>query len=119
HTSHVTNDGKIIFFGGSSNTSDSASVEMFDPKTDTWTALSNMPNARCFAHKIELADGRLIFPGGAILGGAAHTHSCNYGNKVTSLFDISTNSWTNTGNLNSERYNYGITLLADGRVLVA
>ena len=43
----VTHDGLMYVVGGDDGTSNLSSVEMYNPKTDTWTLLKVMMSAVC------------------------------------------------------------------------
>lgn len=55
--------GKIFIWGGIAGAKLTASTEVYDPKTDTWTTLSPMPEPRIFAKGAEVA-GKLYAVGG-------------------------------------------------------
>jgi N-acetylneuraminic acid mutarotase len=69
-----------------------------------------MSVARSLHKGITLNDGRVLVCGGAGILGAV-TATCE-------IFDPTTNTWSQTGSMNSPRAGHGATLLSDGRVLV-
>ncbi len=46
--------GKLFVFGGSNGNTYLSSVECYDPETDQWTNLSQMPTARSFPTAAEI-----------------------------------------------------------------
>jgi hypothetical protein len=63
-------DGKVLIAGGANDTGLLQSVELFDPSTDTFSALppsraTELQGARAEAVAAPLADGRVLIAGGA------------------------------------------------------
>jgi N-acetylneuraminic acid mutarotase len=65
--SAIVVDGKIYIFGGSKNAPPAEgrvlAVEVYDPATDTWTQLPDMPMLRS-AGSASMVDGKIYFFGG-------------------------------------------------------
>ena len=66
-------DGRVIVAGGAgaipegspfSDTYTTTSAELYDPKTDTWSPLPPMPEARAGGATVVLADGSVLLVGG-------------------------------------------------------
>jgi N-acetylneuraminic acid mutarotase len=62
-------DGRIYVFGGASGYPETvwptlSTVEVYDPATDTWTQVSDMPWPR-YGHSASLVDGKMYIIGGA------------------------------------------------------
>lgn len=85
-----------------------ATVELFDPTTDTFRAVGAMTTGRWSPAVAVLADGRVLACGGDAADG-----------RSAELYDPSTETWTSTGSMSEGRGHASLTLLADGRVLVA
>jgi hypothetical protein len=81
------------------------SVEIYDPRTATWTATSDLVTGGVGTATL-LGDGRVLMAGG-------------FGDSRAELYDPRTGTWTATGDMGGERYSHTATLLADGTVLVA
>lgn len=61
-------DGKIYVVGGSVGSSELATLEMYDPTTNSWTTgLEAMPTAR-FRATAGVVDGKLYVTGGELGG---------------------------------------------------
>ena len=60
--------GTVIVAGGGIGESTSATVEAYDPASDVWTTLGNMPAARKFATAVTYNDTLYIFGGLPALG---------------------------------------------------
>ena len=84
----ATWDGKIYSFGGSINASEySDYLTRFDPDTEMWTVLANMPIAT--ETKGEIVDGKLYIFGG---------YNENTSNRID-VYDIATDTWSSLGTL--------------------
>lgn len=83
---------------------------VWDPVTQTKTAVpANFGDLHCAAQTF-LADGRVIVAGGVIV-------SPHDGITVTAIFDPATNLWTNATPMHYPRWYGTTTRLADGRIL--
>jgi len=119
HTATLLSDGRVLVAGGvatSSATSTQASAEIFNPASGTWTPTASMATKRYSHTATGLADGRVLVTGGLTPvdsnGNIALTAS-------TELYNPATDTWTPTGSMTTARYRHTMTLLSDGRVLVA
>ncbi len=112
HTATLLPSGKVLVVGGTTGYgfSSSASAELYDPATGTWTAASSMGQGR-YAHTATLLpSGKVLVVGG-------------YGSGIflpsAELYDPATGTWTATAPLTSGRGMHTATLLPSGKVLVA
>ncbi len=65
HTATLLADGRVLVAGGNSSTDGiSASAELFDPATGSWSLTTPMPTARYYHTATLLADGRVLVAGG-------------------------------------------------------
>jgi len=101
---HLLPTGKVMYY---SYGDDSRS---WDPANDAITQLALAGyNIFCTGHSL-LGDGRLLVTGGHI--------SNNIGERRATLYDPSTNKWTNQPDMNAGRWYPTNTALANGDVLV-
>ena len=112
-------DGKVLAAGGITSGVGSAimataTAELFDPRTGTWTPLSPMLEARNESAAILLKDGRVLIEGG-LSGTGVDSPTL----ATAELFDPVVGVFTRTGSLRAARHGHVATLLSDGHVLVA
>jgi WD40 repeat protein len=103
--------GKVLVAGGSSDNS----AELYDPATGTWSLTGNLKEARIDATALLLPNGKVLIAGGF---NNCATASCVTLNSAE-LYDPATETWTSTGSLTTARLVHTMTMLPDGRVLVA
>lgn len=119
HTATRLQDGRVLVVGGETLARVQLdSVEIFDPKAETWTDGPKLPAPRANHIAELLADGRVLVAG----GGKNAPIGQPSGNEVTDsalLFDPAMNAWTETGKLHEGRSNFRAARLASGKVLVA
>ena len=124
HTATLLPDGRVLIAGGcvkehplpdpTSCTGTTATAELYDPITHTFTATGNMTTARWSHAATLLPDGRVLIAAGYGDGGSAG-HLAN-----AELYDPSTGAFAPAGNMTAPSA-YGIdtaTLLSDGQVLI-
>jgi hypothetical protein len=78
-------NGKIYSFGGTGSSGNSNKLYVFDPVLQTWTALTNMPQAK--EAKGEIINGKLYVIGGFNSAFPAYSTSID-------CYDIQTNTWS-------------------------
>ena len=86
-----------------------SSAELYDPATETWTAINGMKQIR-FDHTASvLANGKVLIAGGYIVEVLDSAE----------LYDPFTESWIATANMNHIRTDHVAFVLVNGKVLVA
>ena len=116
HTATLLPDGQGARGGrrtSEGNSKSTASAELYDPSSGSWTATGNMVAIRIGGlHGDAAADGRVLVVGGFRSGGNGVLASAE-------LYDPGTGTWTAAPNMDTPLANQTATLLPDGRVLVA
>lgn len=115
HTATLLNNGTVLITGGEVAVGDgtfteSASAELYDPTSGTFSPTSNLNQARKAHTATLLGSGLILIAGGNGLNGDP---------AAAELYNPSTNSFSNTGSLNTPRDMHTATLLNDGTVLIA
>jgi hypothetical protein len=113
HTATLLVDGRILIAGGDDGSNALNTAEIFDPKTFTFSLTGPMTTARTEAAATLLSDGRVLIAGGV----GPRTSSPNQ--TSAEVYDPKTGTFTATGSMTTARNLQTMTLLADGRVLVA
>ncbi|HUQ32701.1 MAG TPA: kelch repeat-containing protein [Pyrinomonadaceae bacterium] len=94
----ATVNGKLYVFGGSDGMGSSlATVEAYDPVTNTWTSRAPMPTARDL-FGIAVANGIIYVIGGHVYGGNPSVLS------TVVAYNPATNTWTTAPSMPTARY---------------
>lgn len=115
YSATVLDDGRVLVAGGYIRYRVFPQSEIYDPAAGTWAPTGDMVTARAGHGAVQLADGRVLVAGGAeydLKGEASNLTSAE-------VYDPATGQWTETGSLNVARFEPNLTLLPDGRVLIA
>ena len=119
-------DGRVLMTGDSTLTTIgnwhvsiySTAAELYDPATGTFAPTGSMVQAQGGATNTRLADGRVLFAGGA--------QASDSGGKIVltrlataELYDPATGKFSATGSLTRPRADHTATLLDTGEVLIA
>ena len=96
HTATLLQNGMVLVAGGfDSNSSASASAELYDPASGTWTATGSLNTARYVHTATLLQNGMVLVAGGFDSNGSASASA--------ELYDPASGTWTATGSLNTAR----------------
>ncbi|CAN96542.1 hypothetical protein predicted by Glimmer/Critica [Sorangium cellulosum So ce56] len=115
HTATKLSDGRVLVAGGTRVerlTADPpalAGVEIFDPKTGTWTEAAPMHEARRRHEAILLRDGRVLVAGGRDRGDVA---------RGAEVYDPRANRWSALTDLSRARFYSALVELRDGRAIL-
>src|SRR5213592_1664733 len=111
HTATRLDDGTVLIAGGRRGASPRRAAQLFDPATDTFTALGPMSTPRGRHTATLLRDGRVVVIGGT--DGVGPLASLEVYDPTTRTFSLAPSA------LEVARQDHTATLLPDGRVLVA
>jgi N-acetylneuraminic acid mutarotase len=117
HTATLLSSGKVLVTGGScSGTNVTASAELYDPTSNTWSSAGNMAAARYWHAATLLPNGKVLLTGGngSSVGGVGAPVL-----QSAELYDPTTNAWSSAGSMSAPHTRHTATLLASGKVLVA
>src|SRR5215208_4016007 len=64
HTATALADGRVLVAGGYNSSGPTASAEIYDPATNSWSAADSLDTARYDHTATALADGRVLVAGG-------------------------------------------------------
>jgi hypothetical protein len=122
HTATLLLDGRVLIAGGDNYFSFNAfqarlaTAELYDPATQTFTAIGNMTTGRSGHTATLLPDGRVLIAGGD--SDVPESPSDPPMKGSAELYDPSTQSFTATGNMLNGRAGFNATLLTNGEVLI-
>jgi hypothetical protein len=108
-TATLLPNGKVLIAGGSNSSGVLSSAELYDPASGTFSLTGSLSCA-CRYSAALLPNGEVLFTGGFNGSNAVAT---------AELYNPATGTFSLTGNLNVARAGPSVTLLANGRVLVA
>lgn len=94
----ASDDNLVYVLGGTNGTSDLATVETYDPASDTWTSLPELPGRRSDLG-VAYADGRLVVVGGMSAGQVL---------KSVVALDLITQSWNGLPDLGTARHGMAV-----------
>lgn len=117
HTATLLRDGRVLVVGGTDDSSELATTEIYDPKkpaSQAWSAGPSLNRARKDHTATLLADGRVL-----VAGGRQGWQAGSYLSSLE-LYDPKLGRWRLLGaKLAHPREGHTATLLLDGTVLIA
>jgi N-acetylneuraminic acid mutarotase len=114
HTATLLANGKVLVAGGadydaSGQSFETASAELYDPLSNTWSPGASMTAPRSQATATLLADGEVLLAGGYVSPSATAS---------AEVYDPVRDAWTPVASMSTPRREHTATLLASGKVLV-
>jgi hypothetical protein len=107
HTATLLQDGRVLVAGGT-NVDKLASVEIYDPKNDSWVLAKPMSTPRSQHEAVLLNDGRVL-----VVGGDSQNNETS-----SEIYDPTAGQWSLTGSLVEKRTGaFTLTFLTNGKVL--
>ena len=116
HTATPLGNGKVLVAGGRIDygaVAPTASAELYDPATNTWSAAPDMSSGRYNHTATALANGKMLVTGGSDTAGSSDNPRAS-----AQLYDPATNTWSAAPDMSSARFQHTATALANGKVLV-
>jgi uncharacterized protein (TIGR03437 family) len=115
HAAVRLQNGKALVIGGYSRPGVLLQTAyLYDPDNNTWSPAGTLGNARQFHKAVLLPNGKVLVTGGLVVAGGRFVPT-----NTAELYDPTTGMWTSTGAMNVPRLAHTMTLLANGKVLVA
>ena len=112
-TATLLANGKVLVAGGINNGFALRSAELYNRTTGTWTSTGSMNVGRTLARAVLLSNGSVLVMGGCVDDClSATTNSAE-------LYNPNAGTFATTGSMVQARAEFGVTLLANGQVLVA
>jgi hypothetical protein len=108
--------GGVVADGVDGYFSSLASAELYDEKTDTWSAASPMFGALADHTATLLPSGAVLVTGGQVYSTGLHWTSTSAG---AELFSFRVDHWSLAASMGTARMEHTATLLPSGKVLVA
>lgn len=108
-------DQSVLVVGGAGgNNADRslASVELFEPRTGSWTTIEDLTTERTGHTATLLADGRVLVAGGEVRQGSRTSLG------KAEIYDPQGREWRSAGEMSCPRSEHAAVLLGDGTVLV-
>ena len=117
HAATLLKNGRVLVTGGYDGVP-SDGAELYDPATATWSNAAPMKLARNGHGAVRLQSGKVLVVGGSVPSSDPAAANGAY-TRTAEVYDPATDSWTQAASMGTARFQPTVTLLDDGRVLVA
>jgi hypothetical protein len=122
HTATLLSDGRVLIAGGTDTSGGggaaTASTELYDPSTGTFTITGSMASERAEHTATLLPSGKVLIVGGWNGHAADAADDPPWDPLFAELFDSSSGTFTSTGSMSTTRIGHSAITLAGGKVLV-
>jgi hypothetical protein len=122
HTATLLNDGKVLIAGGTHSSGGggaaTASAELYDPSTGTFTVTGSMASERADHTATLLVSGEVLIVGGWNGHAADAPDDPPWDPLFAELFEQSSGSFKSTGTMSTTRNGHSAIQLDGGKVLV-
>ena len=119
HTTTLLPDGRLLVAGGSStNGQFENTVRLYNPKTNTWGDAGAMHTARSGQAAVLLGSDKVLVAGGVTTAANPFSPTGDY-SASAEIYNLADNTWASAGSMSTARLDPTMTVLKDGRVLVA
>ena len=127
HTATLLSTGKVLIVGGGNGGGGrppfagdgSATAEVYDPATGTFTPTASMSTARIGHTATLLLDGKVLVAGGITSGSSGSLVTHTFPLATAELYDPVTGTFTVVATMTVPRAGHTATLLRDGNVLIS
>ena len=117
----LLNDGRV-YIAGANYDGNPGNAEIYDPRTNTFTKVTDQLYPRFCRSAVTLKDGRVLLTGGT---NTYYSYGFDEQKKFkpsdegnAEIYDPKTNSYTSVGSLNVKRCYHSSILLSNGKVLI-
>lgn len=113
-TATLLADGRVLVAGGFNNPGageSTATAEIYDPTTGSWTMTGSMGQVRYNFSSVLLPNGRVL-----VAGGGLNHYGLDNANSAE-LYDPRTGRWSPTGSMHNDRAQNALLPLRTGKVL--
>ncbi|MCY4652395.1 MAG: hypothetical protein OXC95_04435 [Dehalococcoidia bacterium] len=94
-----------------------SAIVVFDPETDEWTHLSDIPSNRVFTDIIALSNGEILVVGGLDLKAMSSASASLDIVNIVESYSTDTGEWQTLGPMNEAAMEVSLVPLNDGRVM--
>src|SRR4051794_40640777 len=117
HTATRLGNGRVLVAGGSDN-GPLPSAQLYDTGTARWSNAAAMKFARQGHAAALLQSGKVLVAGGYAPTADPASPASGY-TRTAEIYDPASNTWTQSASMSTGRFQPTMTVLDDGRVLVA
>ena len=116
HTATRLLDGRVLVVGGEAGLGPNPSVELYDPRTTTWSPAATLLAPHVGHTATRLTTGEVLIAGGA--GSISPTFNEPEPLATVEVYDPTTDHWSLRSPMHSTRDAHTATLLTAGKILV-